>query len=817
MDATPVSEICIVYETAPSKQIHWHDSLQIQYQLTGKAKATLQGRQYLMHEADVIVINPFELHNVELLGASTALSFCFPQQMLGQIRGMQFDCISCAQPKQNGFDALRTELAALFQIYFGERPHGQLELLSHVYELFHQLIRFRREEHMALATDQPRVSRILQYLHTRYAEEVTLRDLATQEYLSPNYLSQFFRDKLDTTFTQYLSDIRLDHGFFELCNTAKSITNIALDNGFGRVDTFIERFRRKYGTTPGKFRKGLAQFHSLKLIPTCTQAIPERPPGTRFQTLLRYGAQEQTEAETAAVQQPSRKSISVRARQRGKPIAHDWRTIINAGYADDCCTAEVQEQIARVQTAIGFEYVQFHGIFSDSMHFYDEDEQGKPYLHFTYVDLLLDRLLAQQLKMFLEFSFLPQALAPRKSHVYQNHSYIGFPNDLDKWCALVRGFLTHCISRNGLSIVRQWKFTLFSITFSLYGFLTLQEYYQLYRETWRTVKSVDPELQFGGPGIEGSLLLNTEDQTVSVFLQQCLADGCIPDFLTMHSFPHSFDEIASDFNRIVHQNDLTASFGLSSNENFMADALAALKQAAASLGLGNLPVWIDEWDSTIWQRDLCSDTCYKAVYIVKNMLENMDQTKGKAYWTVSDLINDWKIDGKLFHGGHGLITYNGIPKASFYAYELLAHMGHELLDAGDGWYVTRSAAQIQILLYHYCHYNTMYRMLFEFHAPSERYSAFQKKAPVEYEISIPDAEGKSFVCEYFRIGRNSGSSLDEWIRLGAPEELSADNLAYLKHRSEPVRWMERRGTLTDIKVTLEPLEVVQIIINTHEE
>lgn len=96
---------------------------------------------------------------------------------------------------------------------------------------------------------------------------------------------------------------------------------------------------------------------------------------------------------------------------------------------------------------------------------------------------------------------------------------------------------------------------------------------------------MDPELQFGGPGIEGSLLLNTEDQTVSVFLQQCLADGCIPDFLTMHSFPHSFDEIASDFNRIVHQNDLTASFGLSSNENFMADALAALKQAAASLGL----------------------------------------------------------------------------------------------------------------------------------------------------------------------------------------------------------------------------------------
>lgn len=812
-------DIQITYETSPSRRIHWHDTLQILYLLTGRARVSLDGQQYLMREADMVVVNPFELHNIELLGGATALSFCFSQNLLIRLQGVQFDCVSCrASRKENArFDSIRTALASLFQLYFSN-PDEEFELLSLAYELLHQLsAHFRRAHSAPLDVNQPRISRILQYLNTHYAEEITLGDLAAQEYLSPNYLSQFFRDKLDTTFTQYLNEIRLNHGFFELVNTSKSVTDIALDNGFGRVDNFIERFRRKYGVTPGKYRKGMTRLDEAPapLPRSENEQLMEMQPGARFQALLRYAAAPKAGAQNPPLV-PERRDVRLPAAPTGRTLSHDWREILSAGYADDLCTAEVQSQLETLQKEIGFRFVRFHGIFSDSMHLYEEDAAGRPSLRFTYVDLLLDRLLALGFRIHMEFSFVPQALAGAAMPTYKNRSYICCPTDLGKWVFLVRTFLEHCIARYGRRTVRRWRFTLFSITFAHYGFLTCEEYFALHRATYETVKAVDADLVFGGPGFEGSLLLSGDVALGQEFLLRCKKEGCAPDFLTMHVFPHSFREITRDFNRMAHQNDGAAFFGLSSNEDFMADAIAAGKALLKDAGLPVCPILIDEWNATLWQRDLCSDTCYKAVYLIKNLLENMDKTLGKAYWTVSDLINDWKLDDKLFHGGHGLFTYNGIPKPAYYAFQFLSRMGEEYLASGDGWFATRSPSGIQILLYHYCHYNIMYRMLFEFPDSRERYSAFEPKAPAEYHLSLPDASPRGFTLEYFRLGRSSGSAFDEWTRLGCPETLDAESAAYLRRRSEPVRRMETQDTLEDIQITLEPLEAVQILITPRE-
>lgn len=659
----PEHHFHIAYETIPCKQLHWHDTLQIVYLLTGKAKLSLHSEQYLMHETDFVVINPFELHNVELLGASTLLEFYFPDRVTDCLNDAVFDCISClcSSKSRTVLDQVRTELAELFACYFQENDSQELELLSHIYELLHLLNTcFYSKSGQQRPINQPRITQILQYLNLHYTEEISLRDLAGQEYLSPNYLSQLFREKLNTTFTECLSSIRLSHSFYELSNTSKSITEIALDNGFGRVDNFIERFRRRYSITPGKYRKGLTQINYAdpKLIPASRKTIAEIPPGSRFQSLLHYAAQ--PKISQAVKQQPIIRHIAVHGMTCSKPVSHDWKTLVNAGYADDCFTAEAQQQLSELKNAVGFDAVRFHGIFSDSMHVYDEEPNGKPVIHFTYVDLLLDRLLQMGYQLYIEFSFLPRALASQKTSVYQNQSYISFPKRLPNWKCLVESFLKHCMIRYGRKTVREWKFSLFSISFSSYGFLSQEEYYQLHRETYRTVKAVDSELIFCGPGIEGSQLLYSEDTICCDFLKRCQEEDCIPDIMTLHSFPHSFHEINSDFNRMVHQNDPTATFQLSSNEHFMSDAITGMKHTLKRLGLERCPILIDEWNSTIWQRDLCSDTCYKSVYVIKNMLETMGQTVGKAYWTVSDLINDWKIDEKLFHGGHGMITYNGI-------------------------------------------------------------------------------------------------------------------------------------------------------------
>lgn len=55
---------------------------------------------------------------------------------------------------------------------------------------------------------------------------------------------------------------------------------------------------------------------------------------------------------------------------------------------------------------------------------------------------------------------------------------------------------------------------------------------------------------------------------------------------------------------------------------FSAEPRGEGKGLLQKAGLGALPVLVDECSSNIWQRDLCNDTCYKAAWLFKNLLEN---------------------------------------------------------------------------------------------------------------------------------------------------------------------------------------------------
>ena len=808
-----LSPVHICFHTTPDRDMHWHESLCILYLLTGKAHVTLNGQQYLMHETDIMLTNAYELYSAELLGVSSLLTFSFsPTLVQHALSGLRFRCLSFLAPHKEAtcYDSLRAALAALFQAHLDKDSGGNLALLGRVYDVFYEL----KRNFCCSATATPKDSHVysvLQYLNTHYAEKLSLSDLAAHEYLSPNYLSQFFREKLGTTFTQYLNEIRLSHAFLDLCSTDKSITSIALDNGFGRADTFINRFQRKYAVTPNKYRRGLTP-----IAPDDPQLIPQDLPQKKYHTLLRYLAPQQTALLNQA-HTVQHLHIPITAQDTGQPVCRDWQDMINVGYADDCLTVEVQQQLADLQALIHFDYVRFHGIFNDSMHVYYEDPQGNAVFQFAHVDLLLDRLLALGCKPYIEFGFLPQLLSARKLPVYQNRCFIGFPSNLAKWESLVYNFTLHCLERYGAEDVRQWRFSLFSMSFALYGFLTQDEYAQLYLHTFQAVKQVSPRLRFGGPGVEGSLLLSDETAVFTDFLEFCRRKHCIPDFVTMQIYPHELEDIKNGFNRIVHQCDRTARFHLSHNFDFMSDAITTMRKSLRAARLDHLPLVVNEWDATAWQWDIQNDTCYKSAYLIKNLTETMGKTASKAYWTVSDLIGDQKMEPKLFHGGHGLYTYNGIRKPALYALHFLSRMGSHVISSGRGWYVTRDSRGLQVLLYQACPYQAEYRLSDQSISDAKRYAPFDDQPPICFHLSISGMKAGSYTCEYFTIGRDSGNAYDEWLRLGTPSELSADYLSYLKHRSEPCRRLEYRTSLHDLQVTLNPLETIQILITPHNK
>ncbi len=99
------------------------------------------------------------------------------------------------------------------------------------------------------------LTRVIEYLHSHYTEDITLRSLATESDLSPFHLCRSFRSSMGVSPWQYLKDLRLSKSRLDLLTSDSSITTIALQLGFNSSSHFSTAFRQSYGISPRDFRK----------------------------------------------------------------------------------------------------------------------------------------------------------------------------------------------------------------------------------------------------------------------------------------------------------------------------------------------------------------------------------------------------------------------------------------------------------------------------------------------------------------------------------------------------------------------------------
>lgn len=87
--------------------------------------------------------------------------------------------------------------------------------------------------------------------------ELTIDKLSATLKTSRHHLSQVLNEKLSKTYVDFVCELRLEEARARLSNRANNrftIAAIALDSGFNSVSSFNEVFKKRYGTTPSKFR-----------------------------------------------------------------------------------------------------------------------------------------------------------------------------------------------------------------------------------------------------------------------------------------------------------------------------------------------------------------------------------------------------------------------------------------------------------------------------------------------------------------------------------------------------------------------------------
>ncbi|WP_027626031.1 helix-turn-helix domain-containing protein [Clostridium lundense] len=193
----------------------------------------------------------------------------------------------------------------------------------------------------------------------------------------------------------------------------------------------------------------------------------------------------------------------------------------------------------------------------------------------------------------------------------------------------------------------------------------------------------------------------------------------------------------------------------------------------------------DNWNMEVLGEEIfigeCNaiyDTCYMIPYIIQMYLEEDNNIAVPELFDESD--EECNINNELFFGGKGIINKQGLKKPSYYAYYFLSHLGDTVIDKGDGYIITKSEDDIQILLY-------SYNEELEESMPLEKlYKRIVINNIIERKFSINLAAlSYDYRVIKYSINKKKGSCYDSWIAIGRPERVYEEEIELLKKISIP--------------------------------
>jgi YesN/AraC family two-component response regulator len=98
------------------------------------------------------------------------------------------------------------------------------------------------------------VRNAVRYIEEKYANPFTLKRMAEELFVSPNYLCDLFKRHTGRNITEYLTDYRLRQAEKYLKQVACKVTDISKLVGYSDAKYFSTAFKKKFGMTPLEYR-----------------------------------------------------------------------------------------------------------------------------------------------------------------------------------------------------------------------------------------------------------------------------------------------------------------------------------------------------------------------------------------------------------------------------------------------------------------------------------------------------------------------------------------------------------------------------------
>ena len=278
--------------------VHWHDELEIIYVKRGKLHVTISGENYIGNPKEAFVVSPGSLH---FMGSPTGdvdyYTFLFPLEYISfqtedlmekmilsplkrgrimikpQIMDMATDiCERLIEindrmsdlKKRTSENSKNRESRKDIEAQKSDQLHNitvtninaqfetKITLIKFIQKMWQSGLILENDANGTNTTEKEMIT----YIRQNYTKEISLREFGLQFHLSEKYISRYFKEHFHITLSQYINHLRLEHARQLLQESTVPVTEVALQSGYQNVSYFIRCFKKMYGVSPLKYRKG---------------------------------------------------------------------------------------------------------------------------------------------------------------------------------------------------------------------------------------------------------------------------------------------------------------------------------------------------------------------------------------------------------------------------------------------------------------------------------------------------------------------------------------------------------------------------------
>lgn len=615
------------------------------------------------------------------------------------------------EEKRGSTDAvqeLRSQLAKFIMYYSNSSSTKNISLSITLNKIVLNLISyFKKEENLGKNyIKSENIINILKYIEKNYYEEISIEQLAKDNYMSPSSFSRLFKEKTGKLFSKYLNETRVNKSLMDLLYSSLSIEEIAVKNGFGNGRTYRRRFREVFDKSPTEFREnailetGEKEEEDFNII--------FKKSSTALETLYYFISSQKENISQENIVENNRK-IVIESKINRKQILPS--KIIHLGSLDMLLEESVFEELKMVEKDIGVDFIGISSLFEEfpSSYLMDPVEKDNVFSEYGRLDFITKYLIKSKIGYFYQLNL--DDLKNRKNNNYFR----------------LISYIKSIKNAYGRKVLKKFRIN------CIFNRENIEENYNQFKLVFEECKLIDEYIEVGAsiPCVYPDYDFIDEND------EKIYTKDLIPlcNFLSFTSEPNKIYDYSKNnianmdfFNEFVYKETLK------------------IKSLVDRWNVDK-PLILSEWNTLTGEKQSTNGMFFRAAIILQEILKLDLIIESYGFWINAGVYKNYKLDKKNKYIGLELFhNYSG-KKPVYHVLSLSSRLKGNVKFLGKECMLLQNDDKYQLLLWNPNYFNPKL---------SEEIRFLESKV-VLYNIEILDMESNKYQVKRFDLSRTYGA------------------------------------------------------------